>query len=315
MVVLVTGANGQLGQAIQSISGKYPDSSQYSEQAQQIDFVFCSSSELDITNLENCQAVFSTYQPHFCINAAAYTAVDKAESEPAKAFNINANGAENLAITSKQHNTILIHISTDFVFDAYFSEGVAYYDREFRLPLKNNLGLTETDIPFPSGVYGLTKLQGEQAIQAIWEKHFIIRTSWVYSQFGNNFMKTMLRLAKERDTISVVNDQIGTPTNAVDLAEVLIKIIESCHAELVSASNYGIYNFSNEGVCSWYDFAKEIFNQNKISITLNPIPTTAYPTPAKRPAFSVLDKSKIKNIFGIEIKTWEESLSSCLNQM
>ena len=128
MVVLVTGANGQLGQAIQSISGKYPE----------IDFVFCSSSELDITNLENCQAVFSTYQPHFCINAAAYTAVDKSESEPAKAFNINANGAENLAITSKQHNTILIHISTDFVFDAYFSEGVAYYDREFRLPLKSN---------------------------------------------------------------------------------------------------------------------------------------------------------------------------------
>jgi dTDP-4-dehydrorhamnose reductase len=313
MVVLVTGANGQLGQAIQSISGKYPDSSQYSEQAQQIDFVFCSSSELDITNLENCLAVFEKYQPHFCINAAAYTAVDKAESESSIAFNINANGAENLAITSKKHNTILIHISTDFVFDAYFSEGVAYYDREFRLPLKSNLGLLETDVPFPSGIYGLTKLQGEQAIQATWEKHFIIRTSWVYSQFGNNFLKTMLRLAKERDTISVVNDQTGTPTNAVDLAEVLIKIVQSPITQ--HPSPFGIYNFSNEGVCSWYDFAKEIFNQNKISITLNPIPTTAYPTPAKRPAFSVLDKSKIKNIFGIEIKTWEESLSSCLNQM
>jgi len=298
MVVLVTGANGQLGQAIQSISGKYPE----------IDFVFCSSSELDITNLENCQAVFSTYQPHFCINAAAYTAVDKAESEPAKAFNINANGAENLAITSKQHNTILIHISTDFVFDAYFSEGVAYYDREFRLLLKSNLGLTETDIPFPSGVYGLTKLQGEQAIQAFWEKHFIIRTSWVYSQFGNNFMKTMLRLASERDTLSVVADQIGTPTNAVDLAEVLLKIIQSPKYQ----SSFGIYNFSNEGQCSWYDFANEIFRQNGVSIDLKPIRTSAYPTPAKRPAYSVLDKTKIKNTFDIKINNWETGLSACL---
>ena len=305
MVVLVTGANGQLGQSIQSISGKYPE----------IDFVFCSSSDLDITNLENCQVVFDEFKPQFCINAAAYTAVDKAESEPAKAFDINANGAENLAITCKKFNTILIHISTDFVFDAYFSEGIAYYDRELRLPLKSNLGLTETDVPFPSGVYGLTKLQGEQAIQANWDKHFIIRTSWVYSKFGNNFMKTMLRLASERDRLSVVADQIGTPTNAVDLAEVLIKIIVSCHAELVSASNYGIYNFSNEGQCSWYDFANEIFHQKGIKIDLKPIPTSAYPTPAKRPAYSVLDKTKIKRTFGVEIKEWQTSLATCINQL
>lgn len=299
MVVLVTGANGQLGQAIQSISRKYPE----------IDFVFCSSSDLDITNFENCQAVFSTHQPHFCINTAAYTAVDKAESEPAKAFDINANGAENLAITCKKFNTILIHISTDFVFDAYFSEGIAYYDRELRLPLKSNLGLTETDVPFPSGVYGLTKLQGEQAIQANFEKHFIIRTSWVYSQFGNNFMKTMLRLASERDTLSVVSDQIGTPTNAVDLAEVLIKIIQSSNSQL----SFGIYNFSNEGVCSWYDFANEIFRQKGVSIDLKPIPTSAYPTPAKRPAYSVLDKTKIKKTFDIEISEWQTSLARCIN--
>ena len=305
MVVLVTGANGQLGQAIQSISKNHKE----------IDFVFCSSSELDITNLENCQVVFDEFQPQFCINAAAYTAVDKAESEPAKAFDINANGAENLAITCKKFNTILIHISTDFVFDAYFSEGIAYYDRELRLPLKSNLGLTETDVPFPSGVYGLTKLQGEQAIQANWDKHFIIRTSWVYSQFGNNFMKTMLRLASERDRLSVVADQIGTPTNAVDLAEVLIKIIESCHAELISASNYGIYNFSNQGQCSWYDFAKEIFHQKGVSIDLKPILTSAYPTPAKRPAYSVLDKTKIKRTFGVEIKEWQTSLATCINQL
>ena len=303
MVVLVTGANGQLGQAIQSISGKYPE----------IDFVFCSSSELDITNLENCQAVFSTYQPHFCINTAAYTAVDKAESEPAKAFDINANGAENLAITCKKFNTLLIHISTDFVFDAYFSEGIAYYDRELRLPLKSNLGLTETDVPFPSGVYGLTKLQGEQAIQANWDKHFIIRTSWVYSQFGNNFMKTMLRLASERDRLSVVADQIGTPTNAVDLAEVLIVIMVSSFKFQVSS--FGIYNFSNEGQCSWYDFANEIFRQNGVSIDLKPIPTSAYPTPAKRPAYSVLDKTKIKSTFDIKISDWQTSLSACLKQL
>ena len=301
MVVLVTGANGQLGQAIQSISKNYKE----------IDFVFCSSSELDITNLENCQAVFSTYQPHFCINTAAYTAVDKAESEPAKAFDINANGAENLAITCKKFNTILIHISTDFVFDAYFSEGIAYYDRELRLPLKSNLGLTETDVPFPSGVYGLTKLQGEQAIQANWDKHFIIRTSWVYSQFGNNFMKTMLRLASERDTLSIVADQIGTPTNAVDLVELLLKIIQSPKHQ----SSFGIYNFSNEGQCSWYDFANEIFHQKGIKIDLKPIPTSAYPTPAKRPAYSVLDKTKIKSTFDIKINDWQTSLSACLKQL
>ena len=303
MVVLVAGANGQLGQAIQSISGKYPE----------IDFVFCSSSELDITNLENCQVVFDEFQPQFCINAAAYTAVDKAESEPAKAFDINANGAENLAITCKKFNTILIHISTDFVFDAYFSEGIAYYDRELRLPLKSNLGLTETDVPFPSGVYGLTKLQGEQAIQANWDKHFIIRTSWVYSKFGNNFMKTMLRLASERDRLSVVADQIGTPTNAVDLAEVLIVIIVSSFKFQVSS--FGIYNFSNEGQCSWYDFANEIFRQKGVSIDLKPIPTSAYPTPAKRPAYSVLDKTKIKSTFDIKINDWQTSLSACLKQL
>ena len=303
MVVLVTGANGQLGQAIQSISRKYPE----------IDFIFCSSSELDITNLDNCQAVFDEFQPHFCINTAAYTAVDKAESESSKAFDINANGPENLAITCKKHNTILIHISTDFVFDAYFLDGIAYYDRELRLPLKSNLGLTETDVPFPSGVYGLTKLQGEQAIQANWEKHFIIRTSWVYSQFGNNFMKTMLRLASERDTLSVVSDQTGTPTNAVDLAEVLIVIMVSSFKFQVSS--FGIYNFSNEGQCSWYDFAKEIFHQKGVSIDLKPIPTSAYPTPAKRPAYSVLDKTKIKSTFGVEIKEWQTSLATCINQL
>ncbi len=286
MVVLVTGANGQLGQAIQFISGKYPE----------IDFVFCSSSDLDITNLENCKAVFAKHQPHFCINTAAYTAVDKAESESDKAHLINAVGPENLAKVCKEFDTILVHISTDFIFDG--TSKVPYL---------------ETDVPNPKSIYGQTKLDGEIAIQKNWEKHFIIRTSWVYSQFANNFMKTMLRLASELDNLSVVNDQIGTPTNAVDLADVLIKIIVSCQTE--SHEVFGIYNFSNEGVCSWYDFAATIFHQKGIEIDLKPIPTDSYPTPAKRPAYSVLDKTKIKKVFGVEIKNWKESLTVSLNHL
>lgn len=281
MVVLVTGANGQLGQAIQSISDKHPN----------IDFKFCTSSDLDITSKENCELVFTKFKPNYCINAAAYTAVDKAESESEKAHLINVIGAKNLAEVCKEFSTILLHVSTDFVFNG--SKTTPYL---------------ETDVPNPTGVYGQTKLDGEKAIQKTFDNYFIIRTSWVYSQFGNNFMKTMLRLASERDNLSVVSDQIGTPTNAVDLAEVLIKIISSCHSELVSESHYGIYNYSNEGQCSWYDFAKKIFEVNNISINLQSIPTSAYPTPAKRPAYSVLDKSKIRRVFGVEVKKWEESL-------
>jgi dTDP-4-dehydrorhamnose reductase len=282
MVVLVTGANGQLGQAIQSVAGNYPS----------IDFVFCSSSELNITDKNNCETIFEKYKPQFCINAAAYTAVDKAESEQEKAYAINVTGAQNLAAVCKLNNTTLLHVSTDFVFD-----GLA------------NQPYSEEDVPNPTGVYGVTKLQGEQAIQNTLEKYFIIRTSWSYSQFANNFMKTMLRLASERDSLSVVSDQIGTPTNAVDLAECLLTII-SFDIRHSTFDRYGIYNFSNEGQCSWYDFAKEIFKVNNISINLQAIPTSAYPTPAKRPVYSVLDKSKIKKEFGIEVKDWEVSLKN-----
>lgn len=284
MVVLVTGSSGQLGQSLQFIAPNYPE----------IQFVFCSSSELDITNFTQCIEVFEKYQPHYCINTAAYTAVDKAESDTEKAVAINVTGVKNIAEVCKRHNTILLHISTDFVFDG--TKKAPY---------------VEADIPNPTGVYGKTKLDGEQALQQTWEKHFIIRTSWVYSQFGNNFMKTMLRLAKERDHISVVNDQIGTPTNAVDLAECLVKII--CHTELVevqqpTTDNFGIYHFSNEGQCSWYEFAKKIFEINKINIYLQPIPTSSFPTPARRPSYSVLDKSNIKTVFGIAINGWEDRI-------
>lgn len=298
MVVLVTGASGQLGQALQFISNKYID----------INFIFCSSSELDITSSENCDSVFKKYQPNYCINAAAYTAVDKAESEPEKAHLINFIGAKNLAEVCKENNTILLHISTDFVFDGNQSVTL---NTSSRAQSKDEVPYTEEDIPNPTGVYGLTKWQGEKAIQKTFENYFIIRTSWVYSQFGNNFMKTMLRLAFERESLSVVNDQIGTPTNTVDLAEVLISIIiKTRNLQLETPNLFGIYNFSNEGQCSWYDFAKEIFKINNVTISLNPIPTTSFPTPAKRPAYSVLDKTKIKKVFGVEIKDWKESLKT-----
>jgi dTDP-4-dehydrorhamnose reductase len=286
MVVLVTGAKGQLGQAIQSISGKYPE----------VDFIFYDSSTLDITNLDNTKEVFKQVKPNYCINAAAYTAVDKAETEPEKAHLINAIGAKNLAEVCKENHTILLHVSTDFVFDG--SKKTPY---------------NEDDIPNPTGVYGQTKLDGEKAIQDILDKYFIIRTSWVYSQFGNNFMKTMLRLGSERASLSVVNDQIGTPTNAVDLADVLVNILLTHNSQLTT-NNYGIYNFSNEGQCSWYDFAKKIFEINKIKIDLQPIPTSSYPTPAQRPAYSVLDKTKIKSVFGVSIKSWEESLETVAHE-
>jgi len=292
MVVLISGANGQLGQAIQSISGKYPE----------IDFVFCSSDRLNITDLNNVKEVFNQYKPDFCINAAAYTAVDKAESEQEKAHLINVVGAKNLATVCKENDTVLLHISTDFVFDGNRSA----------TQCSTALPYSEIDTPNPTGVYGQTKLDGEKAIQETFDNYFIIRTSWVYSQFANNFMKTMLRLASERDSLSVVNDQIGTPTNAVDLAEVLVKIISSNFQ--LPTSNFGIYNFSNEGQCSWYDFAKKIFEISAIEIDLKPIPTTSFPTPAKRPSFSVLDKTKIKKAFDIEILDWEISLKNTLKK-
>ncbi len=280
MVVLVTGSSGQLGQSLQYLAPNY----------QEIQFVFCTSADLNITDIAQCHAVFKQYQPDYCINAAAYTAVDKAESEPEKAQIINVIGAKNIAEVCKAYNAVLLHISTDFVFNG-----------------TKKSPYTEEDIPNPTGVYGKTKWEGEIAVQQTWEKHFIVRTSWVYSQFGHNFMKTMLRLASERDTISVVNDQIGTPTNAVDLADALVQIILTDNRQ-TTTDNFGIYNFSNEGQCSWYDFAKKIFEINKTQIELKAIPTSSFPTPAQRPAYSVLDKSKIKNTFGLSIKNWDACL-------
>jgi len=276
MVVLVTGANGQLGQALQAIAPDYNE----------VSFYFAGSGEADITDKGTLEAIFDRLRPAFCINAAAYTAVDKAESEPETAHAVNVTGARNLAEVCKANHTTLIHISTDFVFDG-----------------QKNSPYTEEDPTNPTGVYGLTKRQGEIEIENILPEHFIVRTSWLYSEYGNNFMKTMIRLAGERDAISVVNDQKGTPTNANDLAEALVGII------LSGVRNYGTYHYSSEGQATWYDFAKKIFEIQKIAIDLRPIPTSAYPTPAKRPEYSVLDKSKIKTAFGLRIRDWDMALT------
>lgn len=273
--VLVTAKDGQLGQCFQSLASKYPN----------IQFVFKSSSDLDITNKTDIESVFKTHSFDYCINCAAYTAVDKAETDREFADKVNHIGAKKLAEACKNHDVTLIHISTDFVFDG-----------------KSSKAYLESDITNPLGVYGETKLKGEQAITTALEQHFIIRTSWLYSEFGNNFLKTMLRLADQRDEIGVVGDQVGSPTYAKDLAEVTLQLIESKNKA------YGIYHYSNEGEISWYDFAKEIFRLSNSSIKLNKIETKDYPTPATRPKYCVLDTSNIENVLGLRIPNWKSSL-------
>jgi len=274
MVVMVLGAAGQLGKAIQSITSN-----------SSFQFNFFDSHQLDISNGKVLDAVFERLKPDFCINVAAYTAVDKAETEKDKADLINHLAVKNIALSCRKYDTTLLHISTDFVFDG-----------------EKNSPYIESDQTNPQGIYGLTKRNGELEIERAMTKYFVIRTSWLYSDFGHNFKKTMLKLAQERESLSVVNDQIGAPTHAVDLAEVLIKILQS------KSTNYGIYHFSNEGNTSWYGFAKRIFEYNNLSVILKGIPTSDYPTPAKRPKYSVLDTSKIKKEFNLTIRSWEKAL-------
>jgi dTDP-4-dehydrorhamnose reductase len=269
MKVLVTGANGQLGQCLQELAPKFPE----------FQFTFCSSSDLDITNESQIVSAFSQLKPHFCINAAAYTAVDKAELEPERAFLINETAVAFLSLACKKHETILIHISTDFVFDG--TKKTPYQ---------------ETDPVNPLGVYGLSKLAGEKQIQELLEPFYIVRTSWVYSDYGHNFKKTMLRLGRERGAVSVVNDQRGCPTHALDLAKAIL-IMAKEHQNNQQVSNFGVYHFSGSEVQSWYDFAVQIFREANLEVTVTPIPTADFPTPAKRPAYSVLDNSKWNKIF------------------
>lgn len=280
--ILVTGANGQLGQALHEISSNYKT----------LEFFFVTRNELDITNEELVIKYFEDHQFDAVVNCAAYTAVDQAESDIENARLVNATGTKFLAENTAKWNIPLIHISTDYVFDGTISTP--------RL---------ESDPVQPIGVYGQTKLEGEELALSINPKTIVIRTAWVYSKYGKNFVKTMLWLFKEKEEIGVINDQIGSPTNAVDLADAIAQILN--HEEWT----YGIFNYSNEGECSWFDFASKIKEFTNSSIKINAIPTTAYPTPAKRPAYSLLDKTKIKTTYHIEIPNWEESLKKELKAM
>ena len=279
--IVVLGANGQLGRCLQDRTSLLA-SSNYT-------IVFTTSAEVDITDEQQVKRIFEKYQPTYCINAAAYTAVDKAEQEKEKAFAVNESGAKNVAAYCKKFNTICIHISTDFVF-------------------KGNTctPLTEEEVPAPVNTYGASKYAGEKAIQQIYSKHIILRTSWLFSEYRSNFLKTMNLLAREKKVTKVVSDQIGTPTYAGDLAELIFKIIET------EKFSFGIYHFSNEGVASWYDFAYEVFKFHKTEKNLQPIPSTAYPTPAKRPHFTVFNKQKIKHQLPFSIPHWKENVTDVL---
>ena len=278
--ILVTGASGQLGSELQAITGQY-------------DYVFHfkNSRDLDITNHKLFKHFVIDLNINVIINCAAYTAVDKAESEPELANAINHLAVKHMAEVAKAQQIKLVHISTDYVFDG-----------------RNYKPYVETDKTNPQSVYGQNKLDGELAIQAVNPANsIIIRTSWVYSKYGNNFVKTMLRLAETRDELSVVADQIGSPTNAADLAKAILTVLPQ-----IENNSPEIYHYSNEDVCSWYDFTQAIFEIKGISIKLSPICSSQYPTPAKRPNYSVLNKSKFKNKFQIDIPHWRDSLRSCL---
>ncbi len=287
--VLVTGSKGQLGSELQMLNDEFL----------MLNYrcFFTTSKDLDITDFQKVKSFCIENEIKIIINCAAYTAVDKAETEQELADKINHLAVKNLANISKEKNIKLIHISTDYVFDG-----------------KNYMPYTEYDLTNPQSVYGKTKLAGEHAIQEINPKNaIIIRTSWVYSSYGTNFVKTMLRLGKEKEQLSVIYDQIGTPTYVRDLAKAILEIIR--HPELDSGSQVQIYNYSNEGVLSWYDFAKEIMRMAKLDCTINPIETKDYPTLAKRPYYSLLNKAKIKDKFNIEIPYWKDSLEDCLKRL
>ena len=282
IAILVTGANGQLGSEIRQLSHHY---SLYN-------FLFTSRDVLPIEDSDLLNKFFKKQKIDYCINCAAYTAVDKAETESERAFLINGNASGNLAKVCSNHQTKLIHISTDYV-----------YDGTKHLPLK------EDDPVAPINIYGLSKLKGEKLVQGHYPGALIIRTSWVYSVYGNNFVKTMIRLFKEKKSLNVVNDQMGCPTNAADLAEVIMKFIEGFEH---NNAHGGIFNYCNSGITTWFDFALAIKELVKSCCTIYPVSSEQYPTPAKRPKYSVLDTSKIKSILNIEIPDWHMSLSKCL---
>ncbi len=282
--ILVTGSNGQLGSEIKELTNNDRNNL----------YFFTDRDSLDITDQEMIKSFIATNRIDTIINCAAYTAVDKAEEDEANANAINHLAVKYLAEIAKEENIKLIHISTDYVFDG-----------------TNYRPYVEGDPTNPKSVYGATKLAGEKAMQEINPANsIIIRTSWVYSSFGNNFVKTMLRLGKERDALGVIFDQVGTPTYAKDLAQTILDIVPQITNEKVE-----IYHYSNEGVLSWYDFAKEIMYMSKLECHIQPIETKEYPTPAKRPYYSLLNKAKIKKEFGITIPYWKDSVNACLKAL
>ncbi|REK66498.1 MAG: dTDP-4-dehydrorhamnose reductase [Cohnella sp.] len=276
--LLVTGANGQLGQELVRMG------------TEKIRIVGYGRDRLDITNLDQCREVIADIRPDAIIHAAAYTAVDKAESEPDEAYRINALGTRNLAIAAREQAAKLCYISTDYVFDGI---GAAPYN--------------EYDNTNPQSVYGKSKRAGEILLQSLADRYFIVRTSWVYGKYGNNFVKTMLKLASERDSVTVVADQIGSPTYTYDLAQFLI--------ELVQTEKYGVYHASNTGSCSWYEFAKAIFEESGIPIRTEPCTTEQFPRPAPRPAYSVMDHSAIRQNGFKDLRPWREALRAFLKEL
>lgn len=281
--IIVIGGSGQLGQCLNEVvSGK----------EQLFNYLFLSKSDLDFINAEDVTRLFEEYKPVYCINCAAYTAVDQAEDDLDRAFEINEFAVKRLAEICLAHQTTLIHISTDFVFDGNSS-----------IPLKEEMPTS------PVNVYGLSKLKGEQEIQEVMDAYYIIRTSWLYSEKANNFVKTMLKLAQSKDQLNVIYDQVGTPTYAMDLARMIVQLIQK------EIKSYGVYHYSNEGVASWYDFAKAVFEFAEVDMTVLPVPSSAFVTRAKRPHYSVMDKTKIKAVMGIEIPYWRDSLNFCIQNL
>lgn len=285
--ILVTGSNGQLGRELQACAGDLPF----------FEFTFTARDNLDIADEKAVLNWFGIHQPAWIINCAAYTAVDRAEQERDEAFRINATAPGILAAAAEQFNCRMIHISTDYVFDGAATEPYSIH--------------AQTN---PQTIYGASKLAGEQAILAASKSSFIIRTSWVYSQFGHNFVKTMLRLMNERTELKVVDDQVGSPTWAADLASAILQVIRYSAFEN-SGDKGGILHFSNTGATSWYHFAEAIRQYSERTCKIIPIPTSAYPTPAKRPHWSVLDTSEIVSRFNIVLHPWQESLAACIKQM
>ena len=281
--ILVTGANGQLGMELRKIGFTALDEVFYTD-----------AEELDVTDRSAVEHFVKEHEIDTIINCAAYTAVDRAEEEPELAVRINTEAVSHLADVAEKYDCLLIHISTDYVFDGTGEEPY-----------------TEKSKTSPESVYGKTKLAGERAVRKSGCCYIIIRTAWLYSVHGHNFVKTILRLADERPEISVVSDQIGTPTYAGDLAKAIVSIMDNDNR----ADYEGIYHFSNEGVCSWFDFAEEIVRLGKKSCKVVPVTTAEYPSPTKRPAYSVLDKTKIKRTFDLEIPDWKEALGSMMKEM